>query len=207
MGPHNSSSNCTASDNDAKLRAAQVIEDESKRMIRQVDELLELSRMQSGEIQMVRESVDVKGLLEHCQEGFSIRAEEQSIRLTAEIEPLMPVVGDIDRLEQVLSNSLDNVPKHNPAGGEVSVIGYNAANNYVEITAADSGPAIPPEQLSMIFERFYRAGEERTGTGLGLAIAREIVSVHDGKIDVSSAPGEGMKFTVRLPTIASDPSV
>jgi signal transduction histidine kinase len=91
MDSHNSSPNCTASDSDAKLRAAQVIEDESKRMIRQVDELLE-----------------------HCRESFSIRAEEQSIRLTAEIESLMPVVGDIDRLEQVFGNLLDNVPKHSP---------------------------------------------------------------------------------------------
>jgi len=89
----------TAGDNDARLRAAQVIEDESKRMIRQVDELLELSRIQSGQIQMAREAVDMGELLEHCREIFSLRAEEKGLLLRTEIELLKPVVGDIDRLE------------------------------------------------------------------------------------------------------------
>jgi len=196
----------TASDEDSRLRSARVIEDESMRMIRQVNELLELARMQSGQIEMVRDPVDVKDLLEHCQEIFSIRAEEQNVRLTAKIEPLMPVIGDIDRLEQVYSNLLDNALKHSPSGGEVSIVGRNVATDYVEVKIIDSGPGIPPEQISMVFERFYQAGGERTGTGLGLAIAREIVLAHNGKIDVSSAPGEGTEFTVRLSTIASHSS-
>ena len=88
----------------------------------------------------------------------------------------------------------------------MNIVGRNAATDYVEVTVIDSGPGIPPEQISMVFERFYQAGGERTGTGLGLAIAREIVLAHNGKIDVSSAPGEGTEFTVRLSTIASHSS-
>ena len=195
----------TAGDSDTRSRAAQVIEDESKRMIRQVDELLELSRMQSGQIQMTREPVDMKGLLEHCQEIFTIRAEEKGVLLRTQIEPLMPVVGDIDRLEQVFSNLLDNALKHSPSGGEVSIMGRNTTTDTVEITVADSGPGIPPEQLPHVFERFYQAGGVRTGSGLGLAIAREIVVAHGGKIEASSAPGVGTEFRVSLPTIASSP--
>lgn len=190
----------TASDNDAKSKAAQVIEDESKRMIRQVDELLELSRMQSGQTQMAREPVDIKELLEHCQEIFTMRAEEKGLRLRTEIEPLTPVIGDIDRLEQVFTNLLDNALKHSPAGGEVNIIGRNTTTGSIKITVADSGPGIPPEQLPHVFERFYQAGEVRTGIGLGLAIAREIVLAHGGKIEVSSTPGKGAEFIVRLPT-------
>ncbi len=194
----------TAEDEATRLRAAQVIEDEAKKMIRQVNELLELSRMQSGQVEMAREPVDVKDLIEHCQEVFAIQAEEAGITLRAEVEPLMPVIGDADRLEQVFSNLLDNALKHSPSGSQVTISGNNVAMKSVVITVADSGPGIPPEQLAYVFERFYRAGAERTGTGLGLAIAREIVVAHEGNIAVSSLPGEGTEFTVTLPTIAAD---
>jgi len=194
----------TAEDEATRSRAAQVIEDESKKMIRQVNELLELSRMQSGQVEMAREPVDVKDLIEHCQEVFAIRAEEASVTLRVEVEPLMPVIGDADRLEQVFSNLIDNALKHSPSGGQVTISGDNITTRNIAITVADSGPGIPPEQMAHVFERFYRAGAERTGTGLGLAIAREIVVAHEGDIAVSSSTGEGTEFTVTLPTVAAD---
>ena len=189
----------TANDSDTRLKAAQVIDDESKRMIRQVEELLELSRMQSGQLQMAKDPVDIKELLMHCQEVFSIRAEEKEVLIRTEIEPLMPVIGDVDRLEQVFSNLLDNALKNTPTKGEVNLAGRNNASGFVEITISDNGPGIPPEQLPYVFERFYQASGLRTGFGLGLAIAKEIVTGHGGKIEVSSDPGEGTKFTVMLP--------
>jgi signal transduction histidine kinase len=155
--------------------------------------------MESGQIQMAREPIDIKELLEHCREIFTIRAEEKGILLKTEIEPLMPVVGDIDRLEQVFSNLLDNALKNSPAGGEVKVIGRNTSTDSLQITVADSGPGIHPDQLPYVFERFYQAGGVGTGSGLGLAIAREIVLAHGGGIEVNSAPGEGAEFIVRLP--------
>ena len=82
----------------------------------------------------------------------------------------------------------------------MNIIGRKDSTETVEVTVADSGPGIPYEQLPHVFDRFYQAGEVRTGVGLGLAIAREIVLAHKGKIDVSSPPGEGTKFIVRLPT-------
>ena len=155
---------------------------------------------------MARELVDVKELLLHCQEIFALRAEEKGILLKTEIEPLMPMVGDVDRLEQVVSNLLDNALKNTPAKGEVHIIGRNSANSFVEIAVADNGPGIPPEQLPYVFERFYQAGGLRIGVGLGLAIAKEIVLAHGGKIEVSSNPGEETKFMVTIPTSASTSS-
>ncbi|MEA3254135.1 MAG: HAMP domain-containing sensor histidine kinase, partial [Chloroflexota bacterium] len=175
----------TAGDSDTQLKAAQVIKDESRRVIGQVDELLEFSRMQSGQIQMAREAVDLKELLELCQEIFSVRAKEKKIVLKAEFEPLTPIAGDSDRLEQVFSNLLDNALKHTPEGGEVRIIGRQPAADSVEIRVADNGPGIPPDQLSHVFERFYQVPGVRTGSGLGLAIAREIVWAHSGTIEAS----------------------
>ncbi len=101
----------TAKGKEAQLKAATVIEDESKRMMRLVEELLEFSRLESGQVTMVKEPVDLKELLQQCHEIFSMHAEEKGIKLKTDIEPLPPVIGDIDRLEQVFSNLLDNALK------------------------------------------------------------------------------------------------
>ena len=191
----------TAKDKESQLKAAGVIDDESKRVIRLVDELLELSRMESGQIQITHEPVDMKELLHHCQEIFAMQAEEKGMQLRVDVEPLPPVVGDIDRLEQVFSNLLDNALKHTPAGGKVTVTAHQSSADFIEITVADTGPGISPDQLPHVFQRFYRADSSGTkvGTGLGLAIAREIVRTHGGDIEVDSTPGEGTNFAVTLP--------
>jgi len=195
----------TAKDSEAQSRAAQIIQDESMRMIRLVDDLLELSRIEFRQIQMSREPVDIVGLLEHCHELFAMQAEEKGVTLRMELETVPHIVGDIDRLEQVFSNLLDNALKHTPEGGSVSILARKASADLVEITVADTGPGIPPEQLPYVFERFYRADAltGKTGTGLGLAIAREIVRAHGGDIEARSAPGAGAQFIVRLPVSPS----
>lgn len=194
----------TAPDSEAKTRAAQIIDDESKRMIRLVDELLELSKIESGQIKMLREPVDVKALLEHCQEIFKLRAEEQGVRLITNVEPLSSIVGDSDRLEQVFCNLLDNSLKHTPSGGEISISAKQTATNLLEITVSDTGVGIPPEHLPHIFERFYRADTyAKGGTGLGLAIARQIVRAHGGDIEARSTAGKGAQFIIKLPISAA----
>jgi len=190
----------TARDSESQAKAARIIEDESKRMMRLVDELLELSKIESGQIKMVKEPVDLGELMRHCQEIFSRQAEENGLQLVVNIESLPPVVGDIDRLEQVFNNLLDNAMKHTSAEGVVSVSACQLSAGLVEVTVADTGTGIPPEQLSYVFERFYRAdASAKTSTGLGLAIAREIVRAHGGDIRVNSAVGKGTEFLVRLP--------
>ena len=190
----------TAKDSQAQSRAAEIIGDESKRMIRQVDELLELSRIQSGQMQLLREPVDAEKLLRHCQEIFAVRAQEKGLRLRAEIGAVPLVVGDIDHLERVFSNLLDNAIKHTPPEGEVSIALRQSSADFVEVVVADTGPGIPAEDLPRVFERFHQAASEKTGSGLGLAIAREIVRAHGGDIEARSASGTGAEFIVRLPT-------
>lgn len=195
----------TAKDKEAQLKAATVIEDESKRMMRLVEELLEFSRLESGQIKMVKESVDLKDLLQQCHEIFLMRAKEKNIKLRTEIKPLPPVTGDIDRLEQVFNNLLDNALKHTPSGGKVGIVARQPNPNFVEIAVTDTGPGIPAEQLRHVFERFYRADTSAgkagtgTGTGLGLAIARQIARAHGGDINIKSKLGKGTEFLVRLP--------
>ncbi len=192
----------TARDSESQSRSAQIIQDESMRMIRLVDDLLELSRIESGQIQMSREPVDVAGLAQHCHELFAMRAQEKGVVLKIELEQVPSVVGDIDRLEQVFSNLLDNALKHTPEGGEVRIITRQASANFVAITVADTGSGIPPEELLHVFERFYQADAlaGKAGTGLGLAIAREIVRAHGGDIVARNTSGGGAEFIVRLPT-------
>jgi signal transduction histidine kinase len=188
----------TASDEETRLKAVRIINDESRRMIRQVNELLELSRMQSGQVKMNSEPVDMRELLSHCQEIMSLRLEEKKIRLKNEMDPVPTVQGDADRLEDVFSNLLDNAIKNTPVMGEIQLT-LKSQNNQVEISIADSGPGIPPEQIPHIFERFQQTEGLRSGFGLGLAIAREIIISHGGSIEVTSNPGEGARFKVNLP--------
>jgi len=191
----------TVRNSETQLKAATVIEEESRRMMRLVEELLEFSRLESGQITMVREPVDLKELLQQCHEVFLMRAEEKGIELKTDIQPLPTVVGDIDRLEQVIGNLLDNALKHTPRGGSVSIAAHQPHPDFVEITISDTGPGIPAEQLRHIFERFYRAdaSANKAGAGLGLAIARQIVRAHNGDIQARSRLGQGTDFTVRLP--------
>lgn len=191
----------TAKDSEAQSRAAQIIQDESMRMIRLVDDLLDLSRIESRQIQMSQEPVDVAELLQHCRELFAMRAEEKGIMLKMGLETVPHVVGDIDRLEQVFSNLLDNALKHTPQGGVVTISARQASADLVEISVADTGPGIPSEELPHVFERFYQADAVagKSGAGLGLAITREIVRAHRGEIEARSPSGGGAQFIVKLP--------
>ena len=192
----------TAKDKEAHIKAAGIIDDESKRMMRLVNDLLELSRIESGQVKMLQEPVDLKELLDQCREMFAIRADEKNIEFTVNAQTVNHVTGDIDRLEQVFCNLLDNALKHTPLGGKVSVSMYQKSPAFIEVDIVDTGPGISGEQIPHVFERFYRAdaGQAKTGTGLGLAISREIARAHGGDITVTSTPGQGTTFKVILPS-------
>jgi signal transduction histidine kinase len=189
----------TANDDDKRLKAARIINDESARMRRQVDELLELARMQSGQIRIANERLDIHELLDHCVDVFSLQAQEKGVVLKATHGNKVHVLGDFDRLEELIGNLLDNAIKNTPSEGEVQ-ISDTINDEYIEIRISDSGPGIPQEQLPYVFERFYQVTGVRTGVGLGLAIAREIALAHNGTITAESQPGEGATFIVRLPS-------
>jgi signal transduction histidine kinase len=207
-----------AGDSAAIRKSATIIFDEATRMNRMVGELLDLARIESGQIVMRRESVQLDHLLQNVVERLSLRAQEGGIALHADIAAGLPaLIGDGDRLAQVFGNLIDNALKHTPSGGKITVgaqpiSGASAVKRGtlraplgVEITVADTGAGIPPEELSRIFERFYQVDKSRvksrTGSlGLGLAIVKEIVSAHGGTIHAESIVGLGTKFVVWLPT-------
>ncbi|MYF65394.1 MAG: PAS domain-containing sensor histidine kinase, partial [Chloroflexi bacterium] len=110
-------------------------------------------------------------------------------------------LGDAEKLQQVISNLLDNALKFTPRGGAIELCARNAAQDFVLVEVRDSGPGIAPEHLPHLFERFYKADRSRgnQGTGLGLAIAKHIVEMHSGEVGVESTQGTGSTFWFTLP--------
>jgi signal transduction histidine kinase len=202
----------TATDAPAVRHAASVIHDEAERMRRLAEDLLVLARLQSGQMTLRREPVNVKEVLRACANRFALRAERAGVQLEVQTPDLPPIHGDGDRLGQVFSNLIDNALVHTPPEGRVTVRAFTGAvvgstsakaDNMLMVEVSDTGSGIPAEDLPRIFERFYQVDKSRaragSGAGLGLAISREIVQAHGGTITAESAPGHGARFTVRLP--------
>ncbi|MEE9278259.1 MAG: HAMP domain-containing sensor histidine kinase [Dehalococcoidia bacterium] len=196
----------TVQDSEQRQRSAQVIDDEARRMLRLVEDLLELSRMEAGEFRLQRESVDPAELVTHVTEVFSQRAADKGLELRVELPPALPRVScDFDRIVQVLTNLVDNAIQHTHQGS-VS-LGAASTDSAVTVIVRDTGEGIPPDDLERLFDRFYRGERtgQRRGSGLGLAISREIVRAHGGEIDADSVPGLGTSFRITLPTAARPP--
>jgi signal transduction histidine kinase len=207
----------TAADPETVERSVTIIHDEAERMGRMVVELLDLARIESGQIVMQREWIDLRTLLENVVERFRMRAEEAGIELTAQVADLPAVTGDGDRMAQVFTNLVENALKHTPSGGRVLLTaslptpsgvrrlgkGWPRA---IEVAISDSGQGIPTEDLPRVFERFYQVDKSRKHTGsigLGLAITREIVEAHGGSVKAESIVGLGTRFTVTLPVVTN----
>lgn len=206
-----------ASEPEAVRKSAAIIYDEAARMNRLVMDLLELARIESGQIVLRHEAVSIDLVLRSVLDRLAPRVQHSGVEVQTEIAAGLPaVVGDGDRLAQVFSNLIDNALKHTPSGGKVVVaaraIGESAATKRgtpraiegVEISVADTGPGIPAEDLPRIFERFYqldksRARSKEGSLGLGLAIVKEIVAAHGGTLHAESIVGLGTKLVVWLP--------
>jgi len=200
----------TASDPEAIEQAAGVIYDEASRMARMVSQLLDLAKIEAGQVVMAREAIDLVAVLESCVQKLTPQAAQGDVSLTFDVSQLplgACVTGDGDRLAQVFIVLLDNALKHTPPGGQVGVAARCPDASQVSVSVSDTGPGIPAEDLSRIFERFYQVDKSRArkrgGAGLGLAIAKEIVTAHGGEIVAESIVEMGSKFTVRLPIVSS----
>jgi len=196
-------------------RAAQTIFAETGRMSRLIGDLLTIARLESGQLSLVYEKVELTELLPRWVERYQPRAQEKNETLVAMIDPVPSITGDPGRLEQVVGNLVDNAIKYSSAGASVTVSAkresYSSVtrrrapetlpNEWITIAVKDTGSGIPSEDLPRLFERFYRGDKARVagGTGLGLAIANEIVAAHGGRITVQSEMGKGSTFTVHLP--------
>ena len=174
---------------------------EIDRMSSLVDELLELARLESGQTALHLTPFGLAELLAEVQDSFLPRAERAQIRLCFNLEEDLPwILGEKQKLRQVVANLLDNALKFTPVGHQVTVTAASGSR-YVNVSVADTGPGIAPEHVPHVFERFYKVDRSRhdEGSGLGLAIAKHIVQAHGGYVDVKSRQGEGTEFTVRLP--------
>jgi signal transduction histidine kinase len=181
----------------------QVMLAQSERLGRLVDQLLDLSRLESGDVPLQREAVALAPLVSEVLSEIEVSRADHRVDVRGEVPADLPTIfADRERLHQVLFNLLDNAVRYTPSGGRVTVTA-DRHNGSVDVHVADTGSGIGAEHLPRVFERFYRVDPARSqkdgGTGIGLAIARSVVEAHGGRIWAESEPGEGSVFTFELP--------
>ncbi len=187
----------------------QVIHDETLRMGRLVRDLLDLARMEAAQLELNFQKVDMHVLIKRTYRKFLVLAKEKGIHLTYE-EPTDAIIldyADEDRLEQVLTNLLDNAFRHSAEGNAIHITSNKTLmdkKEAIQVKIIDQGSGIPTDDLPYIFERFYKADKARTrgthgGTGLGLAIVKNIIEAHHGLVQVQSQIGKGTTFTLLIP--------
>jgi two-component system phosphate regulon sensor histidine kinase PhoR len=179
------------------------IEVETGHLIQMVNELLDLSRIESGTAQLLLDDVDMVRVVRSTAERLRLFAERQGLRIVLDLpDRVSPVRGDEDRLGQVLVNLLHNAVKFSPKGGEI-VAGVRETAYEITVWVHDPGVGVPRADLARIFERFYKVDRARVrgrgGTGLGLSIARHVVDSHGGRIWVDSEEGQGSTFSFTIP--------
>ena len=177
---------------------------EVDRMNAMVNDLLELSRIESGQSELHREPVDAAATIAGVRTDLEHRIADSGVEVTINASGGTVALGDAEKLRQAISNLLDNALKFTPRGGTVELYAGNTEQDSVLVQVRDSGQGIAPEHLPHLFERFYKADRSRRdqGTGLGLAIAKHIVESHGGEIGVESTEGAGATFWFTLPRAA-----
>jgi two-component system, OmpR family, phosphate regulon sensor histidine kinase PhoR len=184
------------------MRFVEIIREHARRLARLTDDLLKLSRIEAGRLELEMRPIRVEALVNGCVETARLKAAAKGLRIHVSLpEAIPPVWGDGAQLGEVLQNLLDNALQYTPSGGQIDVSAESDGKG-VTFTVADTGIGIPESELERIFERFYRVDAARSreagGTGLGLAIARHIVDAHSGRIWVESAVGLGSRFHFRI---------
>jgi len=198
-------------DAEAAARAAQVIVRNANAQVRLIDDLLDLSRVTSGKMRLDVRPMNVAAVLEAALETVQPAASAKSIRVESVLDPRTgPIMGDPDRLQQVVWNLLVNAVKFTPKGGRVQ-LHLQRVNSHVEIMVSDTGEGIDPERIPQLFEPFRQADvgptRRHAGLGLGLALVRHLVELHGGKVTASSeGAGRGTTFKVSLPVAVIQPA-
>ena len=177
------------------------IDSEVDRLTQLVEELTELSRIETGKAELKKEPIDLNKLVEEVIAQLSPQAERQQLSISREFATNLPsVLADKDRVRQVITNLVHNAIKFTPAGGRITITS-RALEGSVVVHIADTGIGIPEEDLPRVFERFYKGDKARAGggTGMGLAIAKHVIQAHGGNIWVRSEEGKGSTFAFSLP--------
>lgn len=187
---------------EADPEALDVVQDELERMTRLVDDLLLLARADTGGLPIQRQEVELDTVFIDVYR--QVKSIENPVKVVLKEVDQVCVLGDMDRLKQLLLNLIDNAIKYTPAGGQVTM-SLAKENGLAEIVISDTGVGIPSEDLPRIFDRFYRVDKARNrhagGSGLGLSIAKWIVQAHRGEIWVESVVGKGTSFFIKLPVL------
>ncbi len=191
-------------DKETQDKFLNVIASEARRMAKLVTDLLTLSRYDSNKKRIQKESFDLGELVKKCQDKLAIEIKKKNHTVNCFVTAdVPPVYADKYDIERVILNILTNSIKYTKDGGEIKIyVGFVYNDAYIKIF--DNGIGIPEEDLSRIFERFYRVDKARTremgGTGLGLSIAKEILDKNGGSIDIKSVVGQGTEVVIRIPT-------
>jgi signal transduction histidine kinase len=165
---------------------------------------LDTARIEMGKIELKHTPLDLMPLIQEVARALRPQIARKGQRLTLELAEALPaIVGDADRLRQILTNLLSNALKYTPSGGRITITARQDAG-CVRVAVQDTGIGLTPAEQAQLFTPFFRAQHETTprvgGTGLGLAITRALVELHGGAITVTSVPGQGSTFSVTLPT-------
>ncbi|MGV2875222.1 ATP-binding protein [Macrococcus capreoli] len=181
-----------------------IILDESKRLNRLVNELINVARIDAGENTLNKEDIDITTLIEKNVQNFKQSALEHETLLIVNTEHTRTALIDYDKMFQVLTNLLDNAMRYTKKGDKITIHTYNDTQNlYIDVS--DTGVGIAKEHIEHIFDRFYKVDQARTrgkhGTGLGLFIVKAIIESHGGKITVTSRQGEGTTFNICIPLV------
>jgi len=186
-------------------RFLQTIDRNARRLDLLIQDLLTISALESGRIAMNPQPVMLRAVVERTLDDLKAQATARKVTLVNEL-PEVTVQADETRVEQVLSNLLENAVKYGREGGTVTAGGRESGEGKLEIFVKDDGPGIPAEAQERVFERFYRVDKARSreqgGTGLGLAIVKHIVQAHGGNVWVQSQPGKGATFFFTLPKVS-----
>jgi two-component system phosphate regulon sensor histidine kinase PhoR len=188
----------------ALTRFLEIIDKHANRLTLLIDDLLLLSTLESGRIQLKLQPVPLRAAAQEAIEDVGPRARERRVRFENSVPADLSARADPERLRQVISNLLDNAVKYGRPEGEVVVGGRRLENGFVQLVVRDDGPGVPADAQARIFERFYRVDRARSreqgGTGLGLSIVKHVVQAHGGEVRVASEPGAGSEFSFTLPT-------
>jgi len=191
-------------DPENNLRFLTTIQRNARRMSELVDDISELSAIESGAVRLTIERWPLRELVDEVFAGLAPRCRQHRVQLRNGVDGACQVTADRRRLEQILTNLIDNAIKFNHPNGEVVVTAATPQDgHYTLIKVRDTGPGIPPEHLPRVFERFYRVDKARSrdlgGTGLGLAIVKHLARAHGGEAYVTSEFGAGCEFVIKLP--------
>ncbi len=188
-----------------KAKALDAVLRNTESLTRLVNDLLDMSRMVTGKLRLSLSTVSIPAIVDDAIETARSAIAAKKITLRLDLPATLDLVGDADRLRQVIWNLLLNAAKFTPIGGSIDV-GARLDGGEVRIQVADTGVGIAPEHLGLVFQRFWQVeasmSKRHSGLGLGLALARHIVELHGGTIEVSSEGlGKGATFVVRLPVV------